>query len=177
MSIPGCQLDCNWNELQSGIGGHTCDPDLVAGIHKLLTQILTRDDTCLWFSTWGIGTMKSVGPCNVVQAFNPRRLRKADLWVHGQAGTEQVPNPYLLLEAYIRALEDIRLTLHCLLALACRHIYWISGFQVIQKTNRKHPASWGWANSWPLDFLFTADHCWVSRIVDWLYTITINPLR
>jgi hypothetical protein len=31
MAVPSCQLDCIWNELQSGTGGHTCDPDLEAG--------------------------------------------------------------------------------------------------------------------------------------------------
>jgi hypothetical protein len=28
MAIPGSQLDYIWNELQSRIGGLTCDPDL-----------------------------------------------------------------------------------------------------------------------------------------------------
>ena len=28
LDIPGCQLDCIWNELQSRIGGLTCDPGL-----------------------------------------------------------------------------------------------------------------------------------------------------
>jgi hypothetical protein len=27
LAIPGRQLDSSWNELQSRIGGHTCDPD------------------------------------------------------------------------------------------------------------------------------------------------------
>jgi hypothetical protein len=40
MAIPGCQLDSIWNELQSRIGGLTCDPDLKAGRHKFLTWIL-----------------------------------------------------------------------------------------------------------------------------------------
>ena len=31
MVIPGYQLDCSCNELQSRNGGHTCDPDLAAG--------------------------------------------------------------------------------------------------------------------------------------------------
>jgi hypothetical protein len=29
-AIPGCQLEYIWNELQSGIGRLTCDPDLEA---------------------------------------------------------------------------------------------------------------------------------------------------
>jgi hypothetical protein len=45
IAIPGCQLDYIWNELQSRNRGHTCDPDLEAGRHRLLTQILTWDDT------------------------------------------------------------------------------------------------------------------------------------
>jgi hypothetical protein len=42
VAIPGCQLDYLWNELQSRIGGLTCDPDLEAGRHKFLT----------WISAW-----------------------------------------------------------------------------------------------------------------------------
>ena len=44
--ISGCQLDCIWNELQSRNGGHTSDPDLEVGSHRLLTQILTWEDIC-----------------------------------------------------------------------------------------------------------------------------------
>ena len=40
MSIPGYHLEYIWNELQSRIGGHTCDPDVEAGNHKFLTWIL-----------------------------------------------------------------------------------------------------------------------------------------
>jgi hypothetical protein len=40
MAGPGCQLDSIWNELQSRIGGLTCDPDLEAGRYKFLTWIL-----------------------------------------------------------------------------------------------------------------------------------------
>jgi hypothetical protein len=36
--------------------------------------------------------MKILGPGKVVQAFNPRRQRQADIQVQGQPGTEQVPN-------------------------------------------------------------------------------------
>jgi hypothetical protein len=31
MASPGCGLDCIWDELQSRIGGHTCDLDLESG--------------------------------------------------------------------------------------------------------------------------------------------------
>ena len=40
-TIPGCQLDYIWNELQSRNGGHTCDLDCKSGRYRLLTQILT----------------------------------------------------------------------------------------------------------------------------------------
>jgi hypothetical protein len=36
-AIPGCHLVYIWNELQSRIRGLTCDPDLEAGRHKILT--------------------------------------------------------------------------------------------------------------------------------------------
>jgi hypothetical protein len=52
--IPGCQFGYIWNELQSRIGGHTCDPDLEAGRHKFLTCILA-------WRFWGIVAMKSLG--------------------------------------------------------------------------------------------------------------------
>jgi hypothetical protein len=37
MAIPGFQLDYIWNVLQSRIGELTCDADLEAGRHRLLT--------------------------------------------------------------------------------------------------------------------------------------------
>ena len=40
VTIPGCQLDYIWNELQSKIGRLTCDPNLEAGRYKFLTWIL-----------------------------------------------------------------------------------------------------------------------------------------
>ena len=65
-------------------------------------HILRLEDTGFWpeswhgitwlFWSWGIVAMKSLGPGKVVCAYNPRRCRKADLWVQGQPGTEQVPN-------------------------------------------------------------------------------------
>lgn len=41
MAIPGCQLDCNWNELQARNGGHTWNTDLEAGRLRLLIWTLT----------------------------------------------------------------------------------------------------------------------------------------
>ena len=61
LAIPGCQLVCTWNELQSRIGGLTYDPDLEAGRYKFLTWILA------WRS-WGMVAMK------------PWRLRQGDLF-------------------------------------------------------------------------------------------------
>ena len=42
MDIPSCQLDYICNELQSRNEGYTCDTDLEAGRHKLLTEMLTQ---------------------------------------------------------------------------------------------------------------------------------------
>ena len=41
--------------------------------------------------SWGIVATKSLGP-GVIQAFNPRRKRQADLFVQGHPGKEQVPS-------------------------------------------------------------------------------------
>ena len=41
MTIPDCQLDYIWNELQSRIGWLTCHPELEAGRHRFLIWILT----------------------------------------------------------------------------------------------------------------------------------------
>jgi hypothetical protein len=61
MAIHGCQLDYIWNELQSRIGGLTCDPDLEAGGHRFLTWILA------WRSQ-GTVAIESLGPGKVVHA-------------------------------------------------------------------------------------------------------------
>lgn len=57
LNILACQLDCNWREIQSTNGGHTCGMDLEtgkqhafntdfkAGSHRLLIQILRGEDT------------------------------------------------------------------------------------------------------------------------------------
>jgi hypothetical protein len=73
MDIPGCHLDSIWNDLQSRIGGLTCDPDLEAGRHKFLTWILA------WRS-WGIVSMKSLGPGQTVHTFKSRKRRQGDLF-------------------------------------------------------------------------------------------------
>jgi hypothetical protein len=59
VAIPGYQLDYIRNELQTRIGGLTCDPGLEAGRHKFLTWILA------WRS-WGIVAMKILGPVKVM---------------------------------------------------------------------------------------------------------------
>lgn len=48
------------------------------------------EDSGFWFSSWEIVAMKSLGPAIVVQAFNPKRQRQADLSVQGRPGIEQV---------------------------------------------------------------------------------------
>jgi hypothetical protein len=135
MDISGFQLDYIWNELQSRIGKLTCDPDLEAGRYKFLTWILA------WRS-WG------------TVAMNPRRLRQGDLWVQGQPGTKQVPDPVMVVYTFNLGhtcwrpiLEEGRFSL-CLLAFTCQHIYW------------SLLAMWDWATTRFLDFPFTADHCW-----------------
>jgi hypothetical protein len=40
MAFHGCQLDNIWIKLQSRNEGHICDPELEAGRHRLLAQIL-----------------------------------------------------------------------------------------------------------------------------------------
>ena len=87
VAIPGCQLDYIWNELQSRIGGLTCDPDLETGRQKFLTWILA------WRS-WSIVAMKSLGPGKVVHTFNPRRL------VQGQPGTNKSQIPGLVVHTF-----------------------------------------------------------------------------
>jgi hypothetical protein len=84
---------------------------------------------------WGIVAMKSLGPGKVVHAFNPRRLRQGDLWVQGQPGAKQVPDPELVIHTfnldhtfcrrstYLRTLEEGRFNLLCLLALIYKHFF------------------------------------------------------
>ena len=93
MAILGCHLDYVWNELQSRNGGHTCNTDLEAGRHRLLNWILT------WRS-WGIVSMKTLAPGKVVHTFNSRRLKQVYLWVQGQFGTKQVPDPGMVVHIF-----------------------------------------------------------------------------
>ena len=61
-----------------------CDPGLEAG-----RQV---SDLGLDMEIWGHVTvdMKIWGPGKVIEDFNSRRLRQADLWVQGHPGTKQV---------------------------------------------------------------------------------------
>ena len=63
MVIPSCQLDYIRGELKSRNGGHTCDPDLEAGRHKFLIQILKHSGH------------ESLGPSKDIHFFDPRRER------------------------------------------------------------------------------------------------------
>ena len=38
-AIPGCLLGFIWNELHFRNDRHTCDPDLEAGRHRILTKV------------------------------------------------------------------------------------------------------------------------------------------
>ena len=70
MATPGCPLDYIYNELQSRNGGHTCDPDLEAGIYSVLIQILRNsgpENLTL--------TLKILGLDKVVDTINPRKQR------------------------------------------------------------------------------------------------------
>jgi hypothetical protein len=73
--------------------------------YSAVVHCLHRTHLWFWFTTWlqlewitiqkwraHLWSMKSLGPGKVVQAFNPRRWRQADLWVQSQAGTEQLPS-------------------------------------------------------------------------------------
>jgi hypothetical protein len=55
------------NELQSRIEGLTCDPDLEVGKHKDLGIEIFRH--C---------SHKNLGPGNIIQDFNPKRLRQGN---------------------------------------------------------------------------------------------------
>jgi hypothetical protein len=57
--------------------------------HMLLIQILSIVD------------MKILAQGKGVHIFDPRRLRQADLWVQGQPGTEQIPNPAMVVYTFI----------------------------------------------------------------------------
>jgi hypothetical protein len=50
MATPGCQTDDIWNELQFRNGGPTWDLDLEDGKHRFPIQVLTWDDTLLFWT-------------------------------------------------------------------------------------------------------------------------------
>lgn len=64
-----------------------------AGRYKFLTWILA-------WRFWGKVAMKSLGLGKVVHAFNPKRLRQGDLWVQGQPGTKQDPDPGMVVHPF-----------------------------------------------------------------------------
>lgn len=159
MAVPGCQLDYIWNELQFGIRGLTCGPDLEVRRHKYLTWIL------VWKS-WGIVAMKSLGPDKVVNTFNPRRLRQGDLWVQSQPGTLQVPIQAWWYTPLIWATPSSgdlhknigRRKIHSSLS-ACTYL----PAHLLQYTSAEDQlklALLDWATIRYLDFPFKADHCW-----------------
>jgi hypothetical protein len=53
-----------WNELQSRIGVHTCDPVLEVGRHRLLIWIMKYSGH------------ENLGPGMVAQIFNPKKQRQ-----------------------------------------------------------------------------------------------------
>ena len=76
---------------------------------------------------------ESLGPGKRIHDSNPRRQRKPDLWVQGQPGIEQVPNPGMVVHTFNlghtfcwRPTEEqwkVFAPLH-MLALSCQHICW-----------------------------------------------------
>ena len=76
--------------------------------------------------------MKSLDPGKVVHTLNLRRQRQADqssrpAWDRANSKSRHGDThlgPYFLLEAYIRAMEEGRLTFFYLLALDGQHICW-----------------------------------------------------
>jgi hypothetical protein len=166
MGIPGCQLDYVWNGPQSRIGGLTCKPGLEAGRHKFLTWILA------WRS-WGTVAMKSLGPGKVVHTFNPRRLRQGDLWVQGQPGSKQVPDPGVVVHTLIWATPSAgdlykairRRKSHSSLP-ACTYLPAHLLEPASTEDRVKQLASWDWATASSLDFPVTDDHCWGSWTTD-----------
>ena len=92
MSIPGCQLDYIWNELQSSIGELTNEPDL-----RWKTQVSDLD--------LGMEILRHSGYEKLrfrqgVHAFNPGSPRQEDLCVQGQPGTKQVPDPGMVVHTF-----------------------------------------------------------------------------
>jgi hypothetical protein len=142
-------------ELQSRNGGHTCDPDLKAGRHRLLT--LTQ-------RCWGIVALESLGSGREVQDFNPRKLRQADLWVQSQTGTKQVPDPSMVVFTFNLGHTSARglqkdtwrrftyLPAHLLEPTS-------SGFQLITEDQVKQQASWNWVPTRWIFFVLSIHSC------------------
>lgn len=87
VAIPGCQLDYIWNDLHSRNGGHTRDPDLEAGRHRLLTRIWTT-----LFTPYLVITAKHCDTMQNLSVFPPtqdqvpqHRLRVCIANVHSRA--------------------------------------------------------------------------------------------
>jgi hypothetical protein len=116
--------------------------------------------------------MKSLGP-GKVHDFNLRKLRQGDLWVQGQPGNKTSPRsrcdgthlesgPHLLLEAYIRTLEEGRFAF-------LRRLHWLASTSVgiYFYRRRAEPMSlMGLSKYKILGLPLTADHCWGSWTTD-----------
>jgi hypothetical protein len=64
-----------------------------------------RQDTNFWpgilaWRSWGIVCIKSLGMGKIVHTFNPRKLWQGNLWVQGQPGTKQVPDPSMVAHTF-----------------------------------------------------------------------------
>jgi hypothetical protein len=70
----------------------------------LMTQILKRADIdfwpCLTRRSRGIVSVRSLGLDKVVDFFNQRILRLADLWSQGQPGAKQVSHPAVVVHNF-----------------------------------------------------------------------------
>ena len=159
MAIPDCQLNYIWDELQSRIGGFIWDPDLEDGRHKFLTWILA------WRS-WGIVTMKSLGSGKVVHTFNPSKLRQRDLWVQGQPGTKQVPDPGVVAHTFNlghtfcwRHTKGHWQKEGLLFFAACIYLPTHLLESTSTEDQLKQLALWDWATTTFLDFQLETDHC------------------
>lgn len=82
MAIPGCQLDYIWYELQSRSGRS----HLYSRSWGCKTQ---ASEPAIGIENLRHVVMKSLGLGKGVYAFNPRRLKQAELWVQGQPETKQ----------------------------------------------------------------------------------------
>jgi hypothetical protein len=168
MAIPGYHLDYVWNELQSRNGGQSCDPVLEGRRHRLLDIYIFRHSG-----------MKSLRPGKVIDPFNPRKLCQTDLWVQGQPGTKQDPDPGVLVHTLIWATplagglhkdtekKEDSFSFACLLLLArtCAGTY-LCRTPAHTKVQLKQTAS---LMDWVTTGFLTSHslaHCWVSWITD-----------